>query len=120
MNRLEITKPALVPSPQAPDEAPGPTVAACCPTAFFPADVVRSWIGNRWVLAVAGLALGGGGLVLGWDWLTAIGAAPLIVSAAPCLVMCALGVCVMGRTRQAGSGEPAPPNLPPVSEITDR
>jgi hypothetical protein len=69
--------------------------------------VLRSWISDRRVLAVAGLAVTGTGLGLGWDWLTAVGVAPLIVSAAPCLIMCALGLCMMGRSRQASSNPSA-------------
>ena len=67
-----------------------------------------SWIGDRRVLAVAGLAVAATGLALGWDWLTAVGIAPLIVSAAPCLIMCALGLCMMGRNHRACSSQPAP------------
>lgn len=29
-----------------------------------------------------------------WSWLVAIGVAPLLISAAPCLAMCALGLCM--------------------------
>jgi hypothetical protein len=91
----------------------------CCSTATFAPDVVRSWMRDRRVLAGAGLVVGGSGVVLGWDWLTAIGVAPLIVSAAPCLLMCALGRCMMGRGRQANSGSSAAP--PGVSaDSTDR
>lgn len=64
----------------------------------------------------AGLVLGGSGLALGWDWLTAVGVAPLIVSAAPCVLMCALGLCMMGRGHRTypgnldtASGEPVKP-----------
>jgi hypothetical protein len=67
---------------------------------------VRFWVRDRRVLAVAGLVVGGSGLALGWDWLAAVGIAPLIVSAAPCLLMCALGLCMMGRGQQANSGNP--------------
>jgi hypothetical protein len=67
----------------------------------------RSWIADRRLLAVAGLAVTGVGLALGWGWLGAVGVAPLIVSAAPCLVMCALGLCMMGRSHQACSSQPA-------------
>ena len=70
--------------------------------------LLRSWIGDRRLLVVAGLAVIGTGLALGWGWLAAVGVAPLIVSAAPCLVMCALGVCMMGRGQQACSKQPAP------------
>src|SRR6266404_4511275 len=59
-----------------------------------------SWIGDRRVLAVAGLAVAATGLALGWDWLTAVGIAPLI--------MCALGLCMMGRNHRACSSQPAP------------
>ena len=37
---------------------------------------------DRRIVAAAGLAVAGSGLMLGWDWLTAVGVAPLIVSAA--------------------------------------
>ena len=74
-------------------------------------SVVRPWIGNRWVLVGAGLAVVGSGLALGWDWLTAVGAAPLILSAAPCLVMCAVGACAMCRSNPGRSALP-----PPASE----
>ena len=77
---------------------------------------LRSWIGDRRVLAVAGLAIIGIGLALGWNRLAAIGVAPLIVAAAPCLIMCALGLCMMGKSHQASSGEPTPgaaePSMP--------
>jgi hypothetical protein len=75
-----------------------------------PADttgLLRSWIVDRRLLAVAGLALAGTGLAFGWNWLAAVGIAPLIVSAAPCLVMCALGLCMMGRGQQACSSQSA-------------
>src|SRR5690242_13617998 len=108
MDSLEITKPAPLPSTPVPEAPPTPIMASCCSTASFPPDVVRSWVANRYVLAVGGLALAGTGLGLGWDWLTAIGVAPLILSAAPCLVMCALGLCMMGRGHQAGVRQQTP------------
>src|SRR5260370_20854631 len=108
MDSLEITKTAPVPSTPAPEAAPGPTVASCCSTALFPPDAVRSWIGNRYVLAVGGLVLGGTGLGLGWDWLTAVGVAPLIVAGAPSLVMFPLGPFMMGRRHPAGVGPQTP------------
>jgi hypothetical protein len=70
--------------------------------------VFRSWIGDRGVLAVAGLAVSATGLALGWDRLTAVGIAPLIVSAVPCLIVCALGLCTMGRNHQCCSSQPKP------------
>ena len=102
-----------------PGDANIPSMRSCCSTATSPPDVVRSWMRDRRIVAAAGLAVAGSGLILGWDWLTAIGVAPLIVSAAPCLLMCALGLCMMGRGHQANSGSLAAP--PGVSaDSTDR
>ena len=105
MDSLEIRKPDPVPSTLAAGLTPSPSIASCCSTVSFLLDVIRSWIGNRRLLAVIGLALGGTGLGVGWDWLTAVGIAPLIVSAAPCLLMCTLGLCMMGRGHQANAGK---------------
>ena len=85
-----------------------PAMVSCCSTATFPPDVARSWVQDRRVQAGAGLAVAGSGLALGWDWLTAVGVAPLIVSAAPCLLMCALGLCMMGRGHHANTANPGP------------
>jgi hypothetical protein len=124
MESVEMT----TPSPMTPTTAPGaapdpaPAISSCCPTASFPPDVVRSWMRDRRVLAGIGLAVVGSGLALGWNWLAAVGVAPLIVSAAPCLLMCALGLCMMGRGHQVNSGlpdaargEPATPTDRPAS-----
>ena len=80
--------------------------------------LLRSWIADRRLLAVAGLAVTGVGLALGWGWLGAVGVAPLIVSAAPCLVMCALGLCMMGRSHQACSSQPAQAGEPSTRPVT--
>lgn len=115
MDSLEITKPLAPAAPavgDAPSATPGPS---CAPASSMqsPGGGLRPWISDWRVLAVAGLAITGAGLGLGWDWLTAVGIAPLIVSAAPCLIMCALGVCMMGRSRQTTSGQPAPGAVDP-------
>lgn len=103
MDGLEVTKPPA-PMPAAVGDVPNTTAGSCCAPASSvqpPGGVLRSWISDRRVLAAAGLAVTGTGLGLGWDWLTAVGVAPLIVTAAPCLLMCALGLCMMGRGHQA-------------------
>jgi hypothetical protein len=106
MDSLERTPPSPMLSTPTTAAAPDPAMPSCCPTASFPAEMVRSWIRDRRVLAGAGLAVAGSGLAFGWDWLIAVGIAPLIVSAAPCLLMCALGLCMMGRGHQASPGKP--------------
>ena len=58
----------------------------------------RYYLGHRWVL----LVLGGGVLVIGaalnWSWLVAAGVAPILITLAPCAIMCALGLCSMKMT----------------------
>ena len=120
MDSLEITKPSLVrPAPVLEGTLSSMSVACCTSgSAMHPRDLMQFWISDRRVLAVAGLALAGAGFTLGWNWLTAVGVAPLIVSAAPCLVMCAVGGCVMCRSNQARSAPGVAPAdaPPPVSE----
>lgn len=96
---------AQLPTPAA--EAPVSTPRAEAPTSPPPAEtplwregltIARYYLGNRWVL----LALGGGVLAmaatLNWGWLVAVGIAPILIAAAPCAVMCALGLCAMKMT----------------------
>jgi hypothetical protein len=108
MDSLERTPPSPVPSTCATVSAPEHVISSCCPTATFPPDIVRSWLRDRRVLAGAGLAVTGSGVALGWDWLTAVGVAPLIVSAVPCLLMCAFGLCMMGWGNQVRSPDVVP------------
>ncbi len=71
---------------------------------------VRPWLSGRriwWIAATLALAAGA---VLNWSWLVAIGVAPLLVAALPCVAMCALGLCMnrmMGRScsKEAAPGE---------------
>lgn len=66
-----------------------------------------------WLLSTRGLILGAvivaaGGAALGWPWLVAIGAAPILLAFAPCAVMCALGLCMMGKgSKSAGAQGPS-------------
>ena len=66
------------------------------------------------------LAGGAGALVLGWDWLVAAGVASIIVAAAPCLVMCALGLCMnrMSKSEQTAAGTPPATPGPDVLAVT--
>jgi len=54
----------------------------------------RHRIGGRrrgwWLAGIVALA----GVGLGWDWLAAIGALPILLSLLPCAAMCALGLCM--------------------------
>ncbi len=76
-------------------------------------DFIRSWFSGRRGLIIGGTAIMAAGLALGWNWLSAIGAAPIILSLAPCAAMCALGACAMMRGNsscvKSGSLDPAKP-----------
>lgn len=64
--------------------------------------VTRIRFGRRGLILVA-MAVIAAGLWLNWGWMTAIGAAPLILALAPCAVMCGLGMCMMGGSKSCGS-----------------
>ena len=62
--------------------------------------VARSIATSRPGLVAIAAAAIGGGLALNWSGLVAMGAAPLILRVAPCVAMCALGLCMpMGRSK---------------------
>ena len=63
--------------------------------------------GKRLMLASIALALIGAGLTWQWSWLVAIGIAPLLISAAPCIAMCALGLCMHRMGSRTGSAAPS-------------
>ena len=77
--------------------------------------VARPWrpqFGQR-SLILASMTIIGAGLYLNWGWVTAIGAAPLILALAPCAVMCGLGACVMRKSKSCDNkSTAAEPGLP--------
>ncbi len=103
----------------------------CCSTqaatgrqgiAQTPLDRMRSWATSRQGVIVIGLAAGALALGFSWNWLVAIGAASLILSFAPCAVMCALGICMMGRGKSSGTTQDASevtgqPNIADLIEV---
>lgn len=48
----------------------------------------------------------GVGLYLNWPALVALGLAPLILTLAPCALMCAIGLCGMSSSRTKGGLKP--------------
>ena len=66
--------------------------------------------GRSAALWMAILAIGAGP-VFEWDWLVAAGWAPLILSALPCLAMCAIGLCAMRGNAKSWHGEKAEPKV---------
>jgi hypothetical protein len=80
-----------------------PAQECCTPAAR------RGWRNPRNLLIGAAVVGGAGALVFGWDWLVAAGVASIIIAMAPCLVMCALGLCMnrMGKSDQSAAGTPS-------------
>ena len=66
---------------------------------------VRSWLTSPRGLLLVGIAVIAVGLALGWNWVVALGVAPIVLAVAPCALMCALGMCMMGM----GHGKTAGP-----------
>lgn len=67
--------------------AAGGEEASCCAVQAAP---LRH---RKWLIGVAALGIP---LALygGWDWLVATGFATVLLAVAPCLAMCALGLCM--------------------------
>ncbi|MFB9980682.1 hypothetical protein ACFSQQ_21475 [Mesorhizobium kowhaii] len=66
---------------------------------------VRHYLSGRRGLIAAGTAIAFAGLAFNWSWLVAAGIAPLLVTALPCVAMCALGFCMHRMTGRACSAE---------------
>ncbi|WP_207791898.1 hypothetical protein [Siccirubricoccus phaeus] len=78
---------------------------------------------GRRALAVLGLAVVAAGLASQWTWLTAIGVAPILVTLAPCAAMCALGLCMSGKSGQschAGEARTMPRGAASTSQMQNR
>jgi hypothetical protein len=67
--------------------------ASCCVARSAPARSRRWWLIGGAVLALP-LAL-----YAGWDWLAATGLVTVLVAVGPCLAMCALGLCMRGKSK---------------------
>jgi hypothetical protein len=62
-------------------------------------NAARYYLGGRTGIVIAAATVLGAGAYLNWGWLVALGLAPVIISALPCAAMCALGLCMNGRSR---------------------
>ena len=65
--------------------------------------------GRRGWIALAIVAIGGG-LVLNWSWLVAIGVAPFLITLLPCAAMCALGLCMHRGAKGSCHSSPQEPS----------
>ena len=73
---------------------------------------IRVRLSRRATLSLIGLAAVLGGAIYGWDWLTALGVAPLLLSVLPCVAMCALGLCMSRAGQRADARDQAKPEQP--------
>lgn len=69
---------------------------------------VRYYLGGRRGLLILGGVALAGGLAFNWSWLVAVGIAPLLIAALPCVAMCALGFCMNRTSGQSCSTDAAP------------
>ncbi|MGQ0485099.1 MAG: hypothetical protein ACT4SY_07100 [Hyphomicrobiales bacterium] len=65
----------------------------------------RYYLGGRTGLILIAAAAIGLGAWSNWGWLVAAGLAPLLLTVLPCAAMCALGLCMGGRSRSSGDVE---------------
>lgn len=65
----------------------------------------RYYLGGRRGLFVVATVTIGAGLVFNWSWLVAAGIAPILLTALPCVAMCALGLCMNKMAGQSCSTE---------------
>jgi hypothetical protein len=59
-------------------------------------------LGRRGLFVLAGLVVAAG-LAFGWSWLEAMGIASVLLATLPCIVMCALGLCMQGMGERSCS-----------------
>ncbi len=59
----------------------------------------RYYLVNRWGLLAVGILILATGAAFNWSWLVAAGVAPVLLSLAPCAIMCALGLCCMNMKK---------------------
>lgn len=78
----------------------------------------RYYLGSRRGLIIVAFAALVGGLALNWSWLVAAGIAPLLLTALPCVAMCALGLCMnkMGEKSCSTSTKALPDTSLPESD----
>ena len=75
-------------------------------TANLFAQVITSAIRRPIFLVASAALIIGAGLYLNWPAVVTLGFAPLILTFAPCALMCALGLCAMSGSKSKADGKP--------------
>ena len=91
-------------------------------------NAARYYLGSRRGLIILAAVAIVAGLALNWSWLVAAGLAPILLSALPCLAMCALGLCMHRAGGKSCATSPVNPeadqgaatlDMPPVPRLAD-
>ena len=86
------------------------TSASCCATPDkSTSSRLPIWATRNRLMMMAGGTAVAGGAFFSWGWLTAIGVAPILLAVAPCGIMCALGLCMMGMKKMPAVASALPP-----------
>jgi hypothetical protein len=78
---------------------------ASLPTIVRPLSIAR-FGRNRLVIGVAAIGVIAAAAAWQWSWLAAFGVAPLLLSVAPCIAMCGLGLCMHRMGGRACASSP--------------
>jgi hypothetical protein len=78
-------------------------------------DALRYWLRGRRGAAVLVVSVVVIGAALNWSWLVAVGIAPLLLTALPCVAMCGLGLCMNRMTGDSCSTSSSGPDGAGVS-----
>ncbi len=62
---------------------------------------VPDWLRGSRGLMLGAIVVVSAGLAFGWPAVVALGIAPIVLALLPCAAMCALGMCMSGKGRQA-------------------
>lgn len=85
------------------------TLPVPVPTRSVPNDAAGSSAMSLWrkpTIWIGLAALIAAGLIFNWSWLVAAGALPILFGVLPCLAMCGLHLCSMGK----GKSSPTQPS----------
>lgn len=74
------------------------------------ARVITSTVRRPVFLVTAAALTIGAGLYLNWPAVVGLGLAPLILTVAPCALMCAFGLCAMSGNKNKAEGKPPSPD----------
>lgn len=96
------------------------TEANARPLANDVTELMHVWFGGRRGLLAGAALMLTGVLSLNWNWLVAVGIAPLMAAVLPCLVMCGLGVCMNRLMGSSCESAPASDTPDPASETVTR